>query len=64
MTLSRKNEPIIVSATQKKTDIHQMFESMRLYMTMVQPSSVIIWKIVSRAHAKLSKHIMPKRISG
>ena len=42
MTLSRKKEPMITSATLKITPIHQMFESINKYITVVHCSSVII----------------------
>ena len=59
MTLRSKKEPMTTRKTENITPIHQMFESIRLYMTIVQPSNVIIWKIVSKAQARLSKLIMP-----
>ena len=57
ITLRRKKEPMITSITLKMTAIHQIFESISKYMTVVHYSSVIIWKIVSMAHPKLSKPI-------
>ena len=49
--------------TQKRTAIQAMFESIKLYITMVQPSSVIIWKMLSMAQARLSKLTIPYIIS-
>ena len=55
MTLRRKKEPMTISKIQKRTDIHQMFESISRYIVVVQDSREIIWKIVSIAHPRLSK---------
>ena len=59
MTFKRKKEPITISRTQKIMAIHQIFESIKLYIMVVQPSSVIIWNIVSMDQNKLSKVVMP-----
>lgn len=59
ITFKRKNEPIMTRSTQKRTAIQAMLESIKLYITMVQPSSVIIWKMLSMAQAKLSKLTIP-----
>ena len=53
--MSRKKEPMMTKMTQNSTPIHQMFESIKRYMTVVHYSSVIIWKIVNIAQARLSK---------
>ena len=44
-----KNELIRTSEMQKRMAIQTRFESMRLYIIFVQPSNVIIWKIVRMA---------------
>lgn len=59
MTLRRKKEPIMISETEKTIAIQVMLESIKLYITRVQCSRVIIWKMVSMAHAKLSKPRTP-----
>ena len=41
MTFRRKKAPIIIRKIEKKTAIQAIFESIRLYMTFDQPSSVI-----------------------
>lgn len=57
MTFRRKKLPIITSDTAKMTPIHQIFESISKYITVVHCSSVTIWKIVSIAQPRLSKPI-------
>ena len=58
ITFSKKNDPIKTKVTQKRTAIHQILLSISKYITVVHCSSVIIWKIVSIAHPKLSKPII------
>lgn len=45
--------------TEKMMAIHWMFESIKLYMILVQPSRVIIWKIVISAMGKWSNTVIP-----
>ena len=42
MTFKRKKEPIKMREMLKRIDIHVMFESIKLYIICVHPSSVII----------------------
>ena len=46
-----------IRVTQNSTAIHQMFESISKYITVVHYSRVIIWKIVNIAQPKLSNPI-------
>ena len=59
MTLSRKNDPTTTNRILKPIAIHAWEESQRLYIRSVQPSRVIIWKMVIRARKMLSNVVMP-----
>ena len=63
MTFSRKKEPMMTRNTQKMIAIRGVLESIKLYIMLVHPSKVIIWKIVIMATATLSKVVIPKLIS-
>jgi hypothetical protein len=45
--------------TLKKIAIQACEESVKLYIIVVHPSSVIIWKMVMRALSRLSKVTIP-----
>ena len=59
ITCSRTKEPTTTREMLKNIAIHVMFESIKLYIIFVHPSSVIIWKTVSMALGRESKWINP-----
>ena len=59
MTFKRKKAPITISETQKNIDAAGLLESIILYIIFVQPSNVIIVKIVRIAAGRLSKLLSP-----
>jgi hypothetical protein len=54
-----KNDPKTMSTT-KYGHVHVDVVSMTMYMMLVQPSMEMHWKMVSHAHAMLSKLLNPK----
>ena len=54
-----KNDPKTMRTT-KYGHVHVVTVSMTMYMMLVQPSMLMHWKIVSHAHAMLSKLLYPK----